>query len=131
MPEIDIDLIRVGDRLRSADADQVQALAESIAEVGLLNPISVCPHPVMRANVFVDGFLLVAGLHRLEACKSLGLVSIPAHIVTLTELQRQIAECDENLRGPRLTPSERALFTQRRKEAYEALHPETRNGGDR
>lgn len=35
---------------------------------------------------------------------------------------------DENLRGPRLTPSERALFTQRRKEAYEALHPETRNG---
>lgn len=27
-----------------------------------------------------------------------------------------------------MTPSERALFTKRRKEAYEALHPETRNG---
>lgn len=27
-----------------------------------------------------------------------------------------------------LTPSEKALFTARRKEAYEALHPETRNG---
>ncbi|MEQ8600936.1 MAG: hypothetical protein RLP98_13520 [Devosia sp.] len=34
----------------------------------------------------------------------------------------QIAECDENLCGPKLSPSEKALFTRRRKEAYEALH---------
>lgn len=30
------------------------------------------------------------------------------------------------LYGPNLTPSEKALFTARRKEAYEALHPETK-----
>jgi hypothetical protein len=30
-----------------------------------------------------------------------------------------------------LSKAERALFMKRRKEAYEALHPETRNGGDR
>lgn len=29
----------------------------------------------------------------------------------------------------KLSPSERALFTRRRKEIYEALHPETRQGG--
>jgi hypothetical protein len=29
----------------------------------------------------------------------------------------------------RLSPTERALFTRRRKEIYEALHPETRQGG--
>lgn len=32
------------------------------------------------------------------------------------------------LYGPNLTPSEKALFTARRKEAYEALHPETAHG---
>jgi ParB family chromosome partitioning protein len=50
------------------------------------------------------------------------------HVVTLGELQRQIAECDENLCGTTLTKAERALFTERRKQAYEALHPETRHG---
>lgn len=42
--------------------------------------------------------------------------------------KEQIAECDENLCGPALTPSEKARFTARRKEAYEALHPETKHG---
>ncbi len=37
-----------------------------------------------------------------------------------------IAECDENLCGTNLSAAERALFTARRKEAYEALHPETK-----
>jgi ParB family transcriptional regulator, chromosome partitioning protein len=38
-----------------------------------------------------------------------------------------IAECDESLCGTNLTAAERALFTRRRKEAYEALHPETKH----
>jgi len=33
--------------------------------------------------------------------------------------------------GATLAKAERAIFTKRRKEAYEALHPETRQGGDR
>lgn len=61
-------------------------------------------------------------------CCSLGLVDVDVHVVTLGELQRQIAECDESLCGTTLTKAERALFTERRKQAYEALHPETRAG---
>lgn len=38
------------------------------------------------------------------------------------------AECDESLCGSNLSPAEVALFTANRKEAYEALHPETVNG---
>jgi uncharacterized ParB-like nuclease family protein len=125
---IDIDMIEAGTRLRGTTPEQVASLAESIAEVGLISPIAVYPRSVIRQNVAQDGYGLIAGLHRLEACRSLGLVQIEATVVEVSELQRQLAECDENLCGTKLTPSERALFTRRRKEIYEALHPETRNG---
>ena len=124
----DIDLIRVGDRLRGLSEAKVVQLMDSIGDVGLLNPITVYPRSVVRAGIAVDGYGLIAGAHRLEAHKRLGLVDIDVHVVELCELERQIAECDENLCAPNLTPSEKALFTARRKEAYEALHPETRNG---
>ena len=127
---IALDLIECGDRLRGASPEQVAALAESIAECGLLSPITVYPRDVVRAGIAVQGYGLIAGLHRLEAVRSLGLVEIDAHVVELPDLQRQLAECDENLCGTKLTPSERALFTRRRKQIYEALHPETQQGGN-
>jgi ParB family chromosome partitioning protein len=123
---IPISRIEPGTRLRQPDEEQVARLADSIAEVGLLNPITVYPRNVIEAGIAVDGYGVVAGLHRLEACRKLGLADIEANIVDLPDLKRQLAECDENLCGTKLTPSERALFTRRRKEIYEALHPETR-----
>ncbi len=128
---IDIALIDNGTRLRDVSEAQVESLMESIAEIGLLNPITVYERPVVRGNNTVAGFGIVAGAHRKVACERLGLAEIEANVVTLSELQRQIAECDENLRGPQLGKADLALFTRRRKEAYEALHPETRHGGDR
>jgi N6-adenosine-specific RNA methylase IME4/ParB-like chromosome segregation protein Spo0J len=125
---VPIDQIEIGHRLRGISEGQVSSLVDSIAAVGLLNPITVYKRTVVRGGVSADGFGLVAGAHRLRACERLGLVEIEAQIVTLSDLERQIAECDENLCGTRLTPSERALFTRRRKEAYEALHPEAKNG---
>ncbi len=126
---IPIDMIEAGSRLRGTAPEQVAAIAASIAEVGLLHPIAVYARPVIRAGIEVQGWGIVAGLHRLEACRGLGWTEIPAHVVTLGELERQLAECDENLCGPKLSKAERALFTTRRKQAYEALHPETRQGG--
>jgi ParB-like chromosome segregation protein Spo0J len=67
----------------------------------------------------------------IEAHKALGRHEIDATVLDLDELHRQLAEVDENLAGTKLTPAERALFTRRRKEIYEALHPETKHGGDR
>lgn len=125
---IPIDQIDNGERLRGISEARVEVLMNSIGDVGLLNPITVYPRKLFKSGNQVDGYGLVAGLHRKTACERLGLVEIEANILDLDDLNRQIAECDENLCAPQLTPSERARFTKRRKQAYEALHPEARHG---
>jgi uncharacterized ParB-like nuclease family protein len=125
---VPIKRVRIDTRLRDINEQQVETLVDSIAEVGLLNPITVQAGDVVEGGVAVPGYWLVAGAHRLEACKRLGLAEIEANIVDLSRLKRQLAECDENLAGTNLSKAERAMFTQRRKEIYEALHPETRAG---
>ena len=69
-----IDEIYVPAKLRRGlDSEAVEAIAESIMEIGLQVPISV-----RRGN---DRFVLVSGLKRLEACKALGEETITAIIV--------------------------------------------------
>ena len=115
-------------RMRDVDPAQVSALADSIKEVGLLNPITVYKREIIRSGQPVEGYGLVAGAHRLEACKSLGWQEVPALIVDLDDDDRVIAECDENLCGTQLKPSDQAMFTKARKEAYLRKHPETGHG---
>jgi len=58
---------------KDLDAAKVQALAESIIDNGLQTPIQV------RRDK--DRYVLVTGLHRLEAVRSLGEATIDALIV--------------------------------------------------
>lgn len=125
---VDIELVEVGRRLRDASPVTIEALAQSIREVGLLHPLTVYRRQIIRGASSVEGYGLISGANRLEACRSIGMKEIDVNVVDLSELERQIAECDENLLGPTLTPSDRAMFTRRRKEAYEALHPEAKLG---
>lgn len=128
---IPLALIERGQRLREVSEAQVEALAASIADVGLLNPITVYRCKVFRDGGWTEGFGLVAGAHRLAAFERLGRPEIAVTVVDLDDLERQIAECDENLQGPKLSPSERARFVKRRKDAYEALHPDAKAGAIR
>ncbi len=57
------DIVRPAARLPVSD-DRVAELAESVARVGLLQPLVVVPHGRQ--------FRLVAGRHRLEAVTRLG-----------------------------------------------------------
>lgn len=128
MITIPIAMITRGERIRAVVDTKVDALIASIGDCGLLNPITVAPQTVVRGGRAQDGYMLIAGLHRLEALTRMGATEIPATVLDVKGPQAIIAECDENLCGSNLSPAERALFTRRRKEAYEALHPETKNG---
>ena len=103
---------------------QVELLARSIEQVGLIQPI------VVRA-VVDDGFEVIAGMHRLSAFRLLGKDDIPAIIRTDDDLHAELALIDENLVRNELSPAERAIAISRRKAIYEALHPATLHGGTR
>ena len=103
-------------RWEAAPGD-VKELADSIAEVGLINPIMVDQTRT-----------LIAGLHRLEAMKLLGRTEIECTISNLDGLQVALAEIDENFVRKDLSDDEFRELLLRRKEIYESLHPETKAG---
>lgn len=107
---------------RAIDQNTVSGLAESIAAVGLINPI--------RVRVAEDGWEVIAGVHRLEACRSLGLAEIAAEVVEADDLHAELAMIDENLCRAELSPADRARQTARRKAIYLELNPETEQGGN-
>ena len=106
--------------LITADVDK---LAASIKEVGLIQPITVRAITVLN-GVAESGFQIVAGHHRVAACRLLGWEEVDAIVVdTSSRLQAELIEIDENLCRSELTASQRSGFTKRRKEIWEALYP--------
>ena len=96
----------------------VAELAASIAgPAGLLHPIAITPDKT-----------LISGLHRIKACESLGWKEIPAIMLDLDEVDRQLAEIDENICRNELTALESAEALAKRKQLYLAKHPETARG---
>ena len=117
---IEISTITIGPDRREALPENVRKVAESIAEVGLLSPITID-----------KWHTLIAGLHRLEAAKSLGWTRIECYVTDLEGLQAELAEIDENVIRNELDDIDLGKMLMRRKEIYEALHPTTKQGGDR
>lgn len=118
---ISISEIKVNPGRRETAPADVRELADSIAEIGLLNPVTVS-----------QSRTLIAGLHRLEAVKLLGWTEIECVVSSLEGLRAELAEIDENFVRSDLTPLEFGELLLRRKEIYEALHPEsvqTNQGG--
>ncbi len=117
---IPISEISVNAGRRDAVPKDIQELADSISEIGLLHPITVD-----------SGHTLIAGLHRLEAAKLLGWTEIECMVSDLDGLQAELAEIDENFVRADLSLVDCGNLLLRRKEIYETLHPEAKDGGDR
>jgi DNA modification methylase len=102
MPFCNPDAIKVpADRFRPADTAEVEAMAQSLKEVGQLQPI------------LVDKDMnLTAGLHRREACKKLGRevwyeTEEEGRLILNNPMLRRMAEYQENFRRKEFTPAEK------------------------
>lgn len=111
---ISINEIKVNPGRRATDPAYVNKLSKSIADVGLLNPVTVN-----------EECMLIAGLHRLEAAKLLGWTKIDCAVCRMDSTRAELAEIDENVIRRSLSDMELSRVLTRRKELYEALHPET------
>ena len=115
--KVKISNIKINPGRRDTQQRNVEELARSIAAVGLMNPITV-----------TQDNTLIAGLHRLEAVKLLGWTEIECTVSDADGLQAELAEIDENFVRAGLSHRELGDLLLRRKELYEAIHPETRQG---
>ncbi len=114
---LNINEIKVNPGRRELSQSGIEELAQSIAGIGLLNPISID-----------EKHTLIAGYHRLEAAKRLGWTEIECSVCRLEGLHAELAEIDENFVRTALTTTQRGELLLRRKTIYETLHPETRHG---
>jgi hypothetical protein len=128
--EIETRLIAIRPDARKVDETTVRGLVNSIAELGIINPLRVRPARRYIDGVEADAYEVTAGVHRLKAARKLGLVNVPCTIVEDDDLHAELAMIDENLCRAELSPADRAASTARRKAIYLELHPETEHGAN-
>lgn len=116
--DLSTDQIHARPDARELNQANVEALASSIADIGLINPI--------RVRMDSDGWEVIAGNHRLEAIRSLGLVEIACDVVEDDADHAETAMIDENVIREELSPVDRARYLARRKELYLLKHPTIR-----
>jgi ParB family chromosome partitioning protein len=102
--KVSIEKIKYANNRRPINDEKVEQLKKSIELNGLLNPITVD-----------NNFNLIAGLHRLTACKLLGYKEIECNIVSYdSDENARLAEIDENLIRNELEPLERGKLVLER-----------------
>lgn len=100
--------------VREGNHGDVAELAESIREIGILQPLVVIPHPEVRGE-----FLLVAGHRRLEAAHLAGLTQVQCVVrADMDKADVVAAMLAENLHRLELRPVEEARAIDRLMRRY-------------
>jgi ParB family chromosome partitioning protein len=102
-------------RLRPVDLDHARAIAFSIEQHGLINPITVRRTPAAKEGIYT----LIAGAHRLEASKMLGKAEILAIVVKSDREDAEAIEIAENFFRNDLSTIDRAAFGERFRDLWE------------
>ncbi len=121
--KIKIDKIKIPEKTirESYDYEKIDKFANSIKEIGLLNPITV--------KKTKEGYLILNGIRRFIAVKKLGEDSIECNIVEpKDQYQEFLYSLYENTQRESLTWQEDINATKIQKELYEAKFPETKKG---
>ncbi len=101
----------------------IEALAESINQQGLLQPIVVRPivqHDIIQraAGDQAPDYELVCGHRRYRACQSLGLETIAAVVRPLSDLDVLVSQIAENLQRDDVSPLDEARAMQQLREQH-------------
>ncbi|MEP3046342.1 MAG: ParB N-terminal domain-containing protein [Roseibium sp.] len=110
--------VTISTRLRDIDEDLARVISGSIAEYGLMNPISVRATPRAKGG----SYTLIAGLHRLRATELLGLETIDCFVLKADQSDAQLLEIAENPHRNELSVIDRAVAVLKYRELWEEQH---------
>lgn len=102
---------------KNFDETAISALADSIREHGVLQPLLVRPMPS-------GGYQIVAGERRWRAARMLGLDEVPVVVRDLTDLESAQIALIENLQRENLNPVEEALGYRRLQDDFDMKQEE-------
>ncbi len=115
---MEVDLCDIEDTQAMREHGDIEPLKESIARLGLLQPLVVTPD-----------LSLVAGRRRFQALTELGWKSAPVHVVDPEDdYKKFLMALDENLKRKQMTWQELAACELEEKRIYEECYPETKAG---
>ena len=96
------------------DNEEMEALAESIKEHGIVSPVIVRP-----LENTTDEYEIISGHRRVMASRKAGITALPALIVSLDRDAAAIVLVDSNLHREHILPSEKAFAYKMKAEALE------------
>ena len=94
------------------DNEEMEALAESIKEHGIVSPVIVRP-----LENTTDEYEIISGHRRVMASKKAGISEVPALVVSLDRDAAAIVLVDSNLHREHILPSEKAFAYKMKAEA--------------